>query len=179
MLGKKTGIGFYTYTDDGKVISLNGHITEEITVLISRMTADALKANSNSPDKTTESSSIPAIKGKRELQNEIVDRCVLIMINEAAYILSEKLVTSPEEIDIAMVFGTGFAPFTGGLLSYADFRGVKSIVDRLLVLTRTAGTRFQPHPLLIDMSKRNARFFPNRPSPEKLQPITTLPRSRL
>ncbi|MGH7602024.1 MAG: 3-hydroxyacyl-CoA dehydrogenase NAD-binding domain-containing protein, partial [bacterium] len=50
---------------------------------------------------------------------EIQDRCVLPMINEAAMCLAEGIVRRPEDVDVGMIFGTGFPPFLGGLLRYA------------------------------------------------------------
>ena len=101
------------------------------------------------------------------------------MINEAAYILSEHIASKPEDIDLAMIMGTGFAPYEGGLLSYADHRGLDIIVPRLIVLTHQHGVRFRPHPLLIQMQKNGQGFFPHRPDPKLLTPITKLPRSKL
>jgi 3-hydroxyacyl-CoA dehydrogenase / enoyl-CoA hydratase / 3-hydroxybutyryl-CoA epimerase len=60
-----------------------------------------------------------------------VDRMVLLMVNEAARILDEKIVATAGELDLAMIMGTGFPPFRGGLLRYADTIGVKAIVARL------------------------------------------------
>ena len=56
---------------------------------------------------------------------EIVDRVVLAMVNEAARCLEEGAVEGPAQLDLATVFGTGFAPFRGGVLSYADARGLE------------------------------------------------------
>jgi 3-hydroxyacyl-CoA dehydrogenase/enoyl-CoA hydratase/3-hydroxybutyryl-CoA epimerase len=60
--------------------------------------------------------------------------------------------------------GTGFPPFRGGLLQYADSRGAKNIVDRLNQLaTKLKDDRFKPAALLEEHAKNNTRFFPNRP----------------
>src|SRR5262249_17848879 len=57
----------------------------------------------------------------------VVERMVLAMINEAAMILDEKIVASAPELDLAMIMGTGFPPFRGGLLRYADSLGLPYI----------------------------------------------------
>lgn len=62
---------------------------------------------------------------------EVVDRCVLAMLAEAVRCLDEGVVESAAELDLATVFGTGFAPFRGGLLRHADQRGLGAVVERL------------------------------------------------
>ena len=93
---------------------------------------------------------------------EVVDRCVLQMINEATRILEEGIVERPEELDLAMVMGTGFAPFRGGLLSYADSLGTQAVVESLLQLERQFGSRFSPCEKLLRMAERGEKFFPKR-----------------
>jgi 3-hydroxyacyl-CoA dehydrogenase/enoyl-CoA hydratase/3-hydroxybutyryl-CoA epimerase len=61
----------------------------------------------------------------------LVERLVYPIINEAARALEEGIVEQPEQIDLAMVFGTGFAPFRGGPLRYADHVGLGRIVQAL------------------------------------------------
>ena len=56
---------------------------------------------------------------------------VLLMINEAAMCLEESIVEDPRDIDFAMIMGTGFAPFRGGPLRYADACGIDRIVRDL------------------------------------------------
>jgi len=62
---------------------------------------------------------------------QMVDRLLDVMVNEAALALEERVVSRPEDVDLAMVLGTGFPPFRGGLLRYADTAGVGAIVERL------------------------------------------------
>jgi 3-hydroxyacyl-CoA dehydrogenase/enoyl-CoA hydratase/3-hydroxybutyryl-CoA epimerase len=62
---------------------------------------------------------------------EIAERLVFPVINEAARALEEGIVRYPEEVDMSMVFGTGFAPFRGGPLRYADSIGVSYVVETL------------------------------------------------
>jgi len=62
---------------------------------------------------------------------QIVDRLLDAMVNEAALALDERVISSPDDVDLAMVFGTGFPPFRGGLLRYADGSGIGAVVERL------------------------------------------------
>ncbi len=74
--------------------------------------------------------------------NVVVERMTLAMINEAALILEEKIVGSAPELDLAMIMGTGFPPFRGGLLRYADSLGLPYILARLNDLETRLGPRF-------------------------------------
>lgn len=111
-LGKKTGCGFYDHSAHGK----------------RRSPATPM------PDLPNFQSGDWAVSLRDE---ELVDRMVLAMVNEAARCLEEQVVAGPRELDLATVFGTGFAPFRGGVLRYADARGVGKVVDRLDALAAT------------------------------------------
>lgn len=91
--------------------------------------------------------------------SEIQQRLILPMINEAAFCLKEGVVASPAKLDLAMIFGTGFPPFRGGLCAYADSLGAKAIVEGLEKLGREKGGRFAPAPLLVEMAGTGKRFF--------------------
>ena len=86
------------------------------------------------------------------------ERLVMAMVNEAAWALSEGVVATAREVDLAMVFGTGFAPFRGGLLHHADALGAKACLNALQRLKDGHGARFEPCPALADMA-RAARTF--------------------
>jgi 3-hydroxyacyl-CoA dehydrogenase/enoyl-CoA hydratase/3-hydroxybutyryl-CoA epimerase len=91
--------------------------------------------------------------------SEIQNRLVLPMINEAAFCLAEGIVASPTKLDLAMIFGTGFPPFRGGLCAYADSLGAKAVVEGLQKLAVEKGERFRPAPLLIEMANTGKRFL--------------------
>jgi len=91
--------------------------------------------------------------------SEIQQRLILPMINEAAFCLSEGVVASPAKLDLAMIFGTGFPPFRGGLCAHADALGAKAVVEALQKLAKEKGGRFAPAPLLIEMARTNKKFF--------------------
>lgn len=76
---------------------------------------------------------------------ELADRLILPMINEAVACLAERIVDDEDLLDAGVVFGTGFAPFTGGPLHYARERGCADIVARLEAFAKRFGTRFTPH----------------------------------
>jgi len=131
-LGRKSGAGFYLYGKSaGKVAD------PEIYRLLDL-----------NPDKQS------SIK-----DDEIIDRLILAMINEAAYCLDEAVIEEPRAIDAAMIFGAGFPPYTGGLIRYADTVGAKAIVKKLDRFTKKSGKRFEPAPLLRHMAKLDAGFY--------------------
>jgi len=86
-------------------------------------------------------------------QREATERMVLLMVNEAAAAVGEGLVVTPDLIDRAMVFGTGWAPHRGGPLRYADDRGLADCERALNDLARRLGPRFAP---CVELSRRTA-----------------------
>ncbi len=90
---------------------------------------------------------------------EIIDRAMLIMINEAALCLQEGVVKDAKHLDVAMIMGTGFPPFRGGLLKYADSLGIKNVHSTLERLAGRYGSRFTPAPLIVKMAEANDTFY--------------------
>lgn len=131
-LGKKSGKGMYQYLDgSGKKKELNPEI---YTIL-----------------------GVTPQKGKVS-REEILDRCILPMINEAARCLDDQIVETPAEVDLGMIMGTGFPPFRGGLLRYADTLGAKGIVEKLKKYQARFGARYEPAPRLLQMAERGETF---------------------
>ena len=91
-------------------------------------------------------------------RSEILERCVLPMINEASRCLEEGIVSSAAEVDLGMIMGTGFPPFRGGLLRYADTIGPKNIVEQLRKYQVRFGARFEPAAALIARADKNEKF---------------------
>jgi len=89
----------------------------------------------------------------------ILDRSILIMVNEAARCLEEGVVANARYLDMAMVMGTGFPAFRGGLLRYADSEGLENIVSRLTALEKQYGERFAPAGLLVEMAEKGQSFY--------------------
>lgn len=90
---------------------------------------------------------------------DIVDRLLLSMVNEASLCLEEGVVESPETVDAGMILGAGFPPFTGGLLRYADSRGLPEIAGRLEGLAATTGAGFAPSRMIKDLVKAGRGFY--------------------
>jgi 3-hydroxyacyl-CoA dehydrogenase/enoyl-CoA hydratase/3-hydroxybutyryl-CoA epimerase len=82
---------------------------------------------------------------KKPLPADLQDRLVLPMINEAVACLSEGVVGDADLLDAGVIFGTGFAPFRGGPLHYAQQRGKDEVVRTLEQLQQKHGDRFRPH----------------------------------
>jgi 3-hydroxyacyl-CoA dehydrogenase/enoyl-CoA hydratase/3-hydroxybutyryl-CoA epimerase len=85
----------------------------------------------------------PPAKGS-VASSPLARRLILPMVNEAVRCLREGVVDDPDLIDAGIIFGTGFAPFTGGPLQYARSRGVDTITGELAQLAKRHGERFSP-----------------------------------
>jgi len=97
---------------------------------------------------------------KRDVSTaEMVERCLLIMVNESSRCLEEGVVGSALSLDLAMVMGTGFPPQRGGPLHHADALGLAAVVERLNRLRDQHGMRFTPSRLLVDLAKEGRTFF--------------------
>lgn len=118
LLGKKGGRGFYHY--EGKKAEVNALLYQAPSV-------------AKSLDMTAET---------------IVNRLMLMMVNEAARCLEEGVVESAGQLDLAMVMGTGFPAWRGGLCCWADDIGLEVIVHRLRKLKQEVGERYQVAPYL-------------------------------
>jgi len=99
--------------------------------------------------------------GRVAPEGEAMDRMVLPMINEAALCLLEGIARTPADVDLAMVLGTGFPPFRGGLLRYADTLGLVEVVQRMDRLSTLLDPRFRPVPLLRDLARSGRTFLPS------------------
>jgi 3-hydroxyacyl-CoA dehydrogenase / enoyl-CoA hydratase / 3-hydroxybutyryl-CoA epimerase len=130
-LGKKAGVGFYRH-EGGKP---QPDPEAESLVRAGRPTA----RRAPGPD-------------------EIVERCILRMIDEGARCLEEGVVRDAEDLDLAMVFGTGFPPFRGGLMRHADALGPRHVAERLESLASTHGIRFQPSERLRQVARDGTSF---------------------
>lgn len=97
-------------------------------------------------------------EGLKANNEEILDRLFLPMLGEATRILEEGLVRKTSDIDLGMIFGTGFPPFRGGLLRWADTEGVAKLVEKMKKY-ESLGKRFEPTQLLKDMAAGNKKFY--------------------
>ncbi|MGB0582876.1 MAG: 3-hydroxyacyl-CoA dehydrogenase NAD-binding domain-containing protein, partial [Limisphaerales bacterium] len=90
---------------------------------------------------------------------QLQSRMVLLMVNEAARCLEEEIVAGPKDIDFAMIMATGFAPFRGGPLRFADQHRIEQIVTDMNQLVEAGGKHFIPCDLLVDMARTGKRFY--------------------
>jgi 3-hydroxyacyl-CoA dehydrogenase/enoyl-CoA hydratase/3-hydroxybutyryl-CoA epimerase len=88
----------------------------------------------------------PAVDPAARAPDDLEDRLMLAMVNEAMAVLREGVVADADLIDAGVIFGSGFAPFRGGPLRYARERGVQDVVARLEALAARHGERFRPDP---------------------------------
>lgn len=133
-LGRKNGKGFYTYSEDGK----RGDVDQTI------YSALGLGAATNPYD-----------------SKECIERGVFAMVNECSLALIEDhIVETPNEVDLAMIMGTGFPPFRGGLMKYTDSLGTQYIADQLAhYASARKAPRLKPSTPLTNMAKNNAKFY--------------------
>ncbi len=103
---------------------------------------------------------LPAVARQRREPDpaEVVDRVILRMLIEAVMVLDEGVARSAEDVDAGMIFGTGFPPFTGGLMRYADGRGLQQIVERLAQLEACYGARFSAPETLLELARVGGQF---------------------
>lgn len=85
----------------------------------------------------------PKIESEANI-TDIMDRLVLRILNEAVACVREGVVEDKDLVDVGMIFGAGFAPFTGGPIHYLEHKGAKNIHDQLLKLKDHYGERFNP-----------------------------------
>jgi 3-hydroxyacyl-CoA dehydrogenase / enoyl-CoA hydratase / 3-hydroxybutyryl-CoA epimerase len=129
-LGRKSSKGFYTYGGKKK------EVDESVYDLL------------------------PGGKARQAVsRDEISERVVLQMVNEAIRCLGEGILRSPRDGDIGAVFGLGFPPFLGGPFRYADAIGPKALLDRLERWHDKFGERFEPAPLLVERARTGERFY--------------------
>jgi 3-hydroxyacyl-CoA dehydrogenase/enoyl-CoA hydratase/3-hydroxybutyryl-CoA epimerase len=97
---------------------------------------------------------------------ELKHRLLAIQALESARCVEEGVVTDMREADIGSILGFGYAPFTGGTISYIDGMGARAFVDLCSALAKKCGARFKPNRLLRDMAKTGDTFYRRFP-PEK------------
>ena len=94
----------------------------------------------------------------RDEHADLASRLIFLMVNEAARCLEENVVTSPEDADYGMILGTGFAPFRGGPLRFADNFGLKKLVDEMDGLAESE-EKFAPCEILKKHARDGTTFY--------------------
>jgi 3-hydroxyacyl-CoA dehydrogenase / enoyl-CoA hydratase / 3-hydroxybutyryl-CoA epimerase len=90
---------------------------------------------------------------------ELKQRFLVVQAVEAARTVEDHVITDPREADVGSILGFGFAPFTGGTLSYIDFMGTKTFVELCHKLEAKYGSRFTPPKLLVEMAAKGETFY--------------------
>jgi 3-hydroxyacyl-CoA dehydrogenase/enoyl-CoA hydratase/3-hydroxybutyryl-CoA epimerase len=90
---------------------------------------------------------------------EMKQRFLVVQAVEAARTVEDHVITDPREADVGSILGFGFAPFTGGTLSYIDFMGTKKFVELCHKLEAKYGSRFTPPKLLEEMAAKGETFY--------------------
>lgn len=131
IFGKKAGAGFYFHNDKKK--------------------GKNPKVDSILPVNESFSSSFT--------NEEIVSRTIYSMINEACKCLEEDIVKEASYLDMAMIMGTGFPPYRGGLLRYADRIGLLNVLEKLKRFEGKYGERYSPSKLLAKKAEEKSLFY--------------------
>jgi 3-hydroxyacyl-CoA dehydrogenase/enoyl-CoA hydratase/3-hydroxybutyryl-CoA epimerase len=132
--GRKNGKGFYDYPQ-GQPKRLWPGLADLLPKKLTRDEVDALDVT------------------------ELKQRFLVVQSVEAARTFEEKVVTDVREADVGSILGWGFAPFTGGTLSYIDIMGARKFVALCREFEKKYGVRFKPGKLLVEMAEKGETFY--------------------
>ncbi len=141
--GQKNGKGFYTYTQDPK-----GKPKKEINPEVFEVIKQALAPEAERP------------KGEVTDQ-EIIERMMLPMIFESSRCLEDKIVATPMELDLALIYGLGFPPFRGGAMKYADEMGAAKLVELAAKYAPRLGKAYEATNQIKEMAAKKSGFYTN------------------
>jgi len=133
--GRKTGAGYFDYSGGQPVP--NPVVVDAVQKY--------LKDNNVSP--------------KQMSPQAVIDAMLALGINEAALMIEEGICDRPQDMDLAMIYGTGFPPYRGGILRYADKWGIKNVYEQLVALEAQYGLRFKPADLIKEMAESGKTFY--------------------
>ena len=134
--GQKTGSGYYLYKDGSRTPTPD-KVVEKII---------------------TKASKAAGIERREISDDEILQRCIYPMINEACKILEEGIASRPSDIDVIWVYGYGWPVYRGGPMRYADAVGLEKVYKTLLEYQKVHGDFFKPSSLLEKMVKAGKSF---------------------
>jgi 3-hydroxyacyl-CoA dehydrogenase/enoyl-CoA hydratase/3-hydroxybutyryl-CoA epimerase len=133
-VGRKGGKGYYEYGEDGKPTRIWPGLSEKVEVKVKECP--------------------PALK------EELTKRYLFRQCIEVARCFEEGVITDPRDADVGSILAWGFAPYSGGCISYMDlFWGTKKFVEEADRLADQYGDRFRPNKLLRDMAAKNESFY--------------------
>ena len=133
--GRKTGAGYMDYSGATPVPN------QKIVAVVQTYLADN------------------GVVAKQLAEQEILDLMLANAINEAAYMIQEGICDRPQDMDLAMIYGTGFPPFRGGILRYADTWGLSRVLKKLVELEAQYGIHFKPAALIQEMVEKEKTFY--------------------
>lgn len=134
-LGQKTGAGWYRYDENRKPIP-----DPDVHALIEKTAVEG------------------GIERRRVSDDEIIERCIYMMINEGAKILEEGYALRAADIDVIYLTGYGFPAYRGGPMWYADTVGLKKVRDRIREFHAQHGQFWEPAPLLNKLADQGQSF---------------------
>ena len=129
--GRKNGKGFYDYPTNGPKSLWPGLAK----IVGKRLDPDAISVK------------------------DLKDRFLFTVALEAARCMEEGIVTDPREADVGSILGFGYAPYSGGAVSFVDGMGLKAFVARAKELAAKYGPQFEPGAKLVQMAERGETFY--------------------
>src|SRR5437870_9735947 len=150
ILGRKSGAGFYKY--EGKSQTANAEIKKWRGRPVAGVGDPGQPVASPSPES---GSATPTTT-----KNDLANRLMSLMVNEAARCLEENVVASPEDADYGMILGTGFPAWRGGPLRFAEELSIKKLVEEMERLART-NEKYIPCELLRKHAQEGTKFYEN------------------
>jgi 3-hydroxyacyl-CoA dehydrogenase len=135
--GQKTSAGFYDYEEGSRVPQPSAKVEAMIKEVAEKF----------------------GVEQREFTEEEIVQRCIYPLINEAARILEEGIALRPSDVDMVWINGYGFPPYRGGPMHFADTEGIKKVYDTVVGFREKYGDHWQPAPLLEQLANEGDTFM--------------------